>query len=461
MRLATRCPACGTTFMVVRDQLRISDGWVRCGRCSHVFDGGEHLHESPSPKVTNAPSTESGALEQPAPVAPPAPVPDMPVHQVHAESPSSALADVDFFSDTLLRLSGEALPSGGYAASPLAPLPTITDHIPQPPRSQPVALDTPSLGWPAFTHYAPASTVPVIEFPLDAVVSDPSPAFLCEDDGWSRLPSLHLGEIPRPPLVVENSDEDAAPPVDADDAQFQNALRRARIKSLKIARARGKTKDGGTPSVVLTPSESAIEPAPPIEAVGMTASRPPGPNGATPVSRSMRSASSEADTSAPRRLRWRLPLRVAAVIASVLLLGAQVLHQERNAIVARQPSLRPIFATACEWLGCQLSALRRIADIRIDGASFARDKSGEGYQFSFTLRNLASIPLAMPAVELSLLDTQERTVVRRVLRPADYGAPATLAAHAERATALTVTLAGEDAAALPRVAGFRLDAFYP
>ncbi len=38
MSLVTRCRACGTMFRVVQDQLRISDGWVRCGRCDTVFD---------------------------------------------------------------------------------------------------------------------------------------------------------------------------------------------------------------------------------------------------------------------------------------------------------------------------------------------------------------------------------------------------------------------------------------
>lgn len=36
--LATRCTACGTVFRIVEDQLRVSDGWVRCGRCTEVFD---------------------------------------------------------------------------------------------------------------------------------------------------------------------------------------------------------------------------------------------------------------------------------------------------------------------------------------------------------------------------------------------------------------------------------------
>ena len=38
MASVTQCPACGTRFRVVPDQLKISQGWVRCGKCSEVFD---------------------------------------------------------------------------------------------------------------------------------------------------------------------------------------------------------------------------------------------------------------------------------------------------------------------------------------------------------------------------------------------------------------------------------------
>lgn len=43
MTLAARCPACGTVFRVVQDQLRVSEGWVRCGRCAEVFNAIETL----------------------------------------------------------------------------------------------------------------------------------------------------------------------------------------------------------------------------------------------------------------------------------------------------------------------------------------------------------------------------------------------------------------------------------
>jgi predicted Zn finger-like uncharacterized protein len=43
MSLITRCPACGTLFKVVADQLKMSQGWVRCGQCAEVFDAQGHM----------------------------------------------------------------------------------------------------------------------------------------------------------------------------------------------------------------------------------------------------------------------------------------------------------------------------------------------------------------------------------------------------------------------------------
>ena len=49
MSLITRCPACGTMFKVVADQLKVSQGWVRCGHCSEVFDASLHLQPAQTP----------------------------------------------------------------------------------------------------------------------------------------------------------------------------------------------------------------------------------------------------------------------------------------------------------------------------------------------------------------------------------------------------------------------------
>ena len=66
MSLITRCPACGTTFKVVADQLKVSQGWVRCGHCSDVFDASLHLQSTPAPALSDGPPVHAPANDQPA-----------------------------------------------------------------------------------------------------------------------------------------------------------------------------------------------------------------------------------------------------------------------------------------------------------------------------------------------------------------------------------------------------------
>jgi predicted Zn finger-like uncharacterized protein len=56
--LAARCPACHTVFRVVPDQLRVSQGWVRCGRCAEVFNATQSLVDV----ETGAPRTAAEVL---------------------------------------------------------------------------------------------------------------------------------------------------------------------------------------------------------------------------------------------------------------------------------------------------------------------------------------------------------------------------------------------------------------
>src|SRR3954466_197370 len=76
MGLITRCPTCGTMFKVVADQLRISEGWVRCGHCAEIFDATADLRDE-------------SELELPSPVA--APTQPAPISALHSEEgPSSS-----------------------------------------------------------------------------------------------------------------------------------------------------------------------------------------------------------------------------------------------------------------------------------------------------------------------------------------------------------------------------------
>ncbi len=58
-------------FRVVPDQLRISEGWVRCGQCDEVFDANAHLRslEEQGPEIASEPRTEDIAVIETDPPA--------------------------------------------------------------------------------------------------------------------------------------------------------------------------------------------------------------------------------------------------------------------------------------------------------------------------------------------------------------------------------------------------------
>ncbi|MGM9483749.1 DUF3426 domain-containing protein [Roseateles sp. NT4] len=109
MSLATRCTACGTIFRIVEDQLRVSDGWVRCGRCAEIFDARELLfdieREAPPPwPVQYAPAAIAPEPE-PEPLPPPPPPPPPPPAPVYTPPP-------DWMPPPEPEARSEALPTG-------------------------------------------------------------------------------------------------------------------------------------------------------------------------------------------------------------------------------------------------------------------------------------------------------------------------------------------------------------
>src|SRR6476660_3483862 len=79
MSMITGCPACGTLFKVVPDQLKISDGWVRCGHCSEVFDAAANMRQLVDAEAADAAPDASMTMtaplmaDLPTPTSAPAP----------------------------------------------------------------------------------------------------------------------------------------------------------------------------------------------------------------------------------------------------------------------------------------------------------------------------------------------------------------------------------------------------
>jgi predicted Zn finger-like uncharacterized protein len=475
MSLVTRCPACTTTFKVVRDQLRISDGWVRCGRCSHVFDATLDLHEAPdgaSPPAQGsympglvgasaeptAPTTSTAEAPSPPPSPPSVPPAASPSGPAHSSAQSE---DADFFDEEPEPPSANAqhqtrTPESTNAAETAASSPPEAFSLSLPDHG--IAADEPwsdlDVTEPAWRP--PPSTLP--PFPnIDLNLAAPPPTA-------RPSPPPPLPPLPFTPRVLktraliqrasdDKEEEQEQDEKDHDQVQMQKALRRSRAKSAKIAGAKAREERAAAKAAKASVVQVASEP-------DYALSAPFEPPLGHPFA-----DEEESSEALPPSFWQRKSLRAVLVLLALLavaLLVVQVLRHERDGIAARQPNLRPALAVLCQYTGCELAALRRIGDIVIDGAAFAREKSGvNDYRLSFTLRNGATVPLAMPAIELSLLDTQERAVVRRVLTPADYGAPAVLQARSDRAASLPLSLSASEAAALPPIAGYRVEAFYP
>src|SRR5262249_1818047 len=89
----TVCPKCALTLVVTAADLRVAQGYVRCGRCSSVFNAIARLTEERGPPAAaaGAPAVPAATQESAlAPAAPAAPVPEEAIAPAAADEPSEA-----------------------------------------------------------------------------------------------------------------------------------------------------------------------------------------------------------------------------------------------------------------------------------------------------------------------------------------------------------------------------------
>src|SRR5882762_5294747 len=93
----TVCPKCALTLVVTAEDLRVAQGYVRCGRCSSVFNALARLAEE---RQTPA---ESVAPAPPAPAAsPPSEAPQTPPRAVKSNAPPQNVTDEDAIPEEAL-----------------------------------------------------------------------------------------------------------------------------------------------------------------------------------------------------------------------------------------------------------------------------------------------------------------------------------------------------------------------
>ena len=468
MSLITRCPACTTLFKVVPDQLRISGGWVRCGHCSEVFDAAAHML-SPDAVAPPRPAPTAEALPPPSP--PPVPQTPAPPPEPPASSPSPppAFAAGPAMAPVAMRLP-VAPPADRAAAEPFAahpapvrfdarpsaapwnlPAPDAAAPVVAPPQPPLVGEETPALPPPL----PPAAPAPAHEAPWTAselqawrALSAPpgaagsagspdAPAPLQSPEAPDAAPEATPAPADAPRLLAEHQTADAAPPVDvllARPSPGAEALEREVPLAADVDFVLS-----GVGDVAYAPA-AEVEPEPP----------------------SVPQPAPLFVEQARRRAVWssrpvRLALWAAAAVLA-LALCLQWVMSRRDWLAAREPALAPALQAACQVLGCELAPYRQLDSIVIDSSSFNR-VSANAFRFSITLRNTADMPVATPALELTLTDAQERPLVRRVLSAAELGAPPALSARGEFNGAHALSVGNDSHPSA--IVGYRLMAFYP
>lgn len=156
----------------------------------------------------------------------------------------------------------------------------------------------------------------------------------------------------------------------------------------------------------------------------------------------------------PRRWPWLLGITSLLVLAA-----SQLLFFFRVELAVLAPELRPALTAGCDLLGCTLPYPRKSELIGIESSDLAPAES-ERLLLTAILKNRAPFDQAYPHLELTLTDTRDEPLLRKVLAPTDYlpadhSPAAAFAAHGEIAVNLTLEAAG-----VPAV-GYRLYLFYP
>ena len=216
------------------------------------------------------------------------------------------------------------------------------------------------------------------------------------------------------------------------------------LESLEdLARTQPETEDAAPPPPPAEAPQPHVEPESPPPAIPEPESQPEiGPEAAA-IPRG-------------RTLGWGL-----AGLAGTALLVLQAAYLFRAELAVSQPDLAPLLAEMCAMLECDLPLPRKADLVGIEASDLHPDPQQKTMLVLVaTLKNRAPFVQAYPHLELTLTDTRDQPVLRKVLAPEDYLVQGMDARHGFAANgdlAVNLWLDPGDAGA----SGYRLYLFYP
>ncbi|MEX8492982.1 DUF3426 domain-containing protein [Sphaerotilus sp.] len=501
MSLATSCPSCGTVFRVVQDQLKISEGWVRCGHCQEVFNALEGLFDlarrdtntrSGSPDLATPATTNptdpawletrpamfsdgkvlrerQDALQNRAPLPAPPPSRNVPATRVEISTRRAATWDPSVQEPERGMAPTQPDPGAWRTTSADTTLPSDMPDLEPLSAGDETTYPSTTLEFrsEAFSAFAAARLQrdgrPDVDLALDWP-SAPMPLPPAE-----MLPARDTDGPPDAPAEQPSPSEPVVAAITAEPALDDPATAHA-LEPAATAQ----------PSQVLQPTDDLEKTldlsAAPMSSHAMPVEEPTSLEATTEVDEaaskaaaSARGKKTVADSEAAalpdfvrradNQARWHRPIVRAAVGMVALLLGGvlvtQVGYHWHDLIAARWPVTEPLLTRACEPWHCQLQPPRQLEALVVDSTALSRPPNSDSYLLGVTLHNRAGHAIAAPHIELSLTDMSGTVVVRRVLTPTEFRQSSLLAASSDASWNLEFTSANQ------QIAGYTLAAFYP
>ena len=119
----------------------------------------------------------------------------------------------------------------------------------------------------------------------------------------------------------------------------------------------------------------------------------------------------------PKRNIWMILAAILLLIAAIL----QSIYFLRSTIAVNYPQLKPHLEEACRHLNCSVNLPQHLDLLTIDDSDM---QESDDYQnvinFSSLLINNAPHAQAFPNIELTLTDTDDQPVLRKLVPPKDY-----------------------------------------
>ena len=168
------------------------------------------------------------------------------------------------------------------------------------------------------------------------------------------------------------------------------------------------------------------------------------------------SSSSPEQPPPPRRWPWVIGILVA--LAAILL---QAVLAFRVELAVLWPEGKPALVALCEIADCEVGLPAKVGLVGIEASDLHPDSEHKGrLALAATLKNRAPFAQQFPHLELTLTDTADQAIARKVLTPADYLPPATPVANGMQPNADITLAIGIDSGEVA-ASGYRLYLFYP